>query len=355
MRVVVVGTGIVGASAAFHLSDAGIEVVAVDRAHTGKATLAGAGIICPWPTATTDDELVRLYVAGARAIPEIVARLAELGCVDTSYRRIGAIAIASDAAELAAIEGRVAARSGGSNTIGDVHRIDGKEAQRRFPPLRSDLAGVWIEGGARLDGRSMTESLLRAVNVEPTAGEVDLVVEDDRARGVDLDGERIDADAVVVAGGAWTSDLLNAHGIHVDVEPQKGQILHLDVSGSNGWPLTDTWPSILPPGPHYLVPFDDGRVVVGATRETGSGFDTRVTVAGQREVLEAAIRWAPGLADAAVHETRVGLRPFATDGRPTIGPVPSIAGLHVGTGLGASGLTIGPLAGRMVAEQILDG
>jgi D-amino-acid dehydrogenase len=176
-----------------------------------------------------------------------------------------------------------------------------------------------------------------------------------RARGVVFDGERLDADAVVVTGGAWTRALLARHDVTVDVEPQKGQILHLRVDDRSGRPPTDDWPSILPPGPHYLVPFDGGRVVVGATRETGSGFDTRVTVAGQREVLDAALHWAPGLADATVIETRVGLRPLASSGRPTIGPAAGVDGLFVGTGLGASGLTIGPLAGRMLADRVLEG
>jgi len=356
MRVVVVGAGIVGASVAFHLADAdaSVEVIVVDRSHPGKATLAGAGIICPWPTATTDEELVRLYVAGADAIPEIVDRLAELGA-DSSYRRIGAIALASDDTELAAIEGRIAARAAMSPVIGDVQRIRGSEARRRFPPLRRDLDGLWIEGGARLDGRTMAATLLAAAHLDPRPGDVRLVVKGGRARGVVFDGERLDADAVVVTGGAWTRALLARHDVTVDVEPQKGQILHLRVDDRSGRPPTDDWPSILPPGPHYLVPFDGGRVVVGATRETGSGFDTRVTVAGQREVLDAALHWAPGLADATVIETRVGLRPLASSGRPTIGPAAGVDGLFVGTGLGASGLTIGPLAGRMLADRVLEG
>lgn len=351
MRVVVVGAGIVGASTAFHLADAGVEVVVVDRSHPGTATRAGAGILCPWPTAATDDEFVALYVAAAEAIPEIVERLTELGSSDHSYRRIGAIALAGDADELAAIERRVAIRSATSRVVGEIHRVDGLEAQRRFPPLRSSHAGLWIEGGARLDGRAMTAALLAAAGIEPRHGLAALVVRDDRACGVEVDGELVEADAVVVAGGAWSRELLATQGVDIDATPQKGQILHLDVRARTGWSPTDDWPSILAPGPHYLVPFDGGRVVVGATRETGSGFDTRVTVAGQREVLDAAMRWAPGLVDATVIETRVGLRPLASAGRPTIGPVAGLPGLFIGTGLGASGLTIGPLAGRLLADQ----
>lgn len=353
MRVVVIGAGIVGASTAFHLIDAGADVVVVDAARTGAATPAGAGIVCPWPTAHPDDEYVALYVAGAHGLGAIVDRLGELGETDTSFRRVGAVYLADDADDLTEVEARVARRANGDPTVGEVRRITGIEARALFPPLRADLPGLFIGGGARLDGRAFTAALLRAGGLVPRVGPADLVVERDRARGVAVSGETLEADAVVVAGGAWTAAMLGPFGVDVDVEPQKGQIVHLRAPAPAGAHPTAAWPSILPPGPHYLLAFDDDRVVVGATREFGSGFDTRPTVAGLREVLDAAVAWAPGLADAEVIDTRVGLRPFAPGGMPTIGPVDGIAGLYVGTGMGPGGLTIGPHAGRTLANAVL--
>ena len=95
------------------------------------------------------------------------------------------------------------------------------------------------------------------------------------------------------------------------------------------------------------------RVVVGATREPGTGFDLRVTLAGQRELVDQALSFAPGLAGATVVETRVGFRPVTADGLPLIGPVPGCDGVFVATGLGPQGLTIGPYAGRLIAEAVL--
>ena len=354
MRVVVVGAGIVGASTAFHLVEAGVDTIVVDQAHPGRATMAGAGIVCPWPTSSTEPDFVALYCAGAGATARLVERLAELGETDTGYGRVGAIVLAETDTELDVTERLVSERSSAASDAGEIIRLSGSECRDRFPPLRDDHAGLFIGGAARLDGRRFTDSLLRAARLEPREGRAELAIHDGRARGVELDGELIDADAVVVAGGAWTSDLLVEHHVMVDVEPQKGQIVHLRVTGPDGTPAaTGEWPTILPPGPHYLVPFDGGRVVCGATRETGSGFDTDVTVGGQREVLAAAIRWAPGLADAAIIETRVGLRPLARSGRPTIGPVPHVDRLYVGTGMGAGGLTIGPHAGRLLADHVV--
>jgi D-amino-acid dehydrogenase len=135
------------------------------------------------------------------------------------------------------------------------------------------------------------------------------------------------------------------------VTAQRGQIAHLSVDGA----ATGRWPSVLPPGGHYLVGFEGGRVAAGATRETGSGFDPRVTAAGLREVLDRALAVAPGLAAATVLETRVGLRPVTDRGLPVIGPVPGRPGLWVVAGFGAAGLTLGPLAGRALADLLLTG
>jgi D-amino-acid dehydrogenase len=73
---------------------------------------------------------------------------------------------------------------------------------------------------------------------------------------------------------------------------------------------TADWPVILPQGSHYLVPFDRGRIVVGATREVNTGFDYRVTVSSQAEVLQEALSIAPDLGMATLTETRVGFRPI---------------------------------------------
>ena len=84
-----------------------------------------------------------------------------------------------------------------------------------------------------------------------------------------------------------------------------------------------------------------------------SGFDYRVTAAGQMEVLTEALRVAPGLATATIIETRVGFRPVALGSRPLLGAVSGVDGLVVGNGLGAAGLTIGPFAGKLLADVAL--
>jgi D-amino-acid dehydrogenase len=101
------------------------------------------------------------------------------------------------------------------------------------------------------------------------------------------------------------------------------------------------------------IVWPDSRGVAGATREAGSGFAPRTTAAGVREILDEALRVAPGLAPAEVRQVRVGLRPLTSDTLPVLGTVPGIRGVFLNTGHGPSGLTLGPLSGKVVADQML--
>ena len=349
MRIVIIGAGVLGSSTAFHLTGMGARVTIVDANLEGRATAAGAGIICPWVSGVDDPMFYRLYAKGGDYYPQLIADLADAGETETGYRRAGAMLVSGDTAQLDWLERMAGQRA--EPAMGDVSRLSAKEAQALFPPLRAGLGGIFISGGGRVDGRSLTASLLRAAGSRGATilqGHAAVAVDADRVVGVDVAGERIPADCVVVTAGAWTDPVLRVLGLRLAVEPQRGQIVHLRLEGTR----TEDWPVILPPSSHYIVPFEGGRIVAGATRETGSGFDYRITAAGQAEVLAEALGIAPGLGVATVLETRVGFRPAGPEVRPLLGWVRGIEGLAAGTGLGAAGLTIGPFAGRLLAELV---
>jgi D-amino-acid dehydrogenase len=350
---IVVGAGVLGASTAYHLAREGADVAVVDQAHEGRATAAGAGILCPWASHVDDPAFYELYAAGARYYSDLVPALSELGETDLGFRRVGALIVSTDPTELKSAESLLRDRRMEAPEIGDVDRLFPREVKALFPPLRADLAGIHVAGGARVDGRRLAASLLRAAEhhgATVARGFVELISRGDRVPSVRLDDREIVADAVVITAGAWSPALLRPLGINLPIQPQRGQIIHLHLPGQE----TNTWPVVLPPGSHYLLAFDDSRVVAGATRESGAGFDYRVTAAGQAEVLSEALRIAPGLGAATLVETRVGFRPVSLDGRPLLGQVRNVEGLVIGNGLGAAGLTIGPLAGRLLADVVLD-
>jgi D-amino-acid dehydrogenase len=350
MQVTVVGSGVAGASTAFALAWSGVDVTIIDAGHLGQATAAGAGIVQPWST-SADGPVYDLYAAGADYYPTLLVRLAETGVPGIGYQRSGSLVVDPDPAQLDEVEQRVRRRAADGAAAGTVDRLDPDAARTLFPPLAPDLGAVHIGGGARVDGRLLRDGLLSAAQrrgAQVVRAEATLAATPSGAE-LRVAGQRVDCDAIVLAAGAWTNQVLEPLGITIPVIPQRGQIAHLLLAGVD----TSDWPSVLPLGKHYLVPFAEGRVVVGATREDGSGFDPRVTAAGLREVLGEALEVAPGLADATVLETRVGLRPLGDNQQPVIGGLPDHPGLFVNAGFGASGLTMAPVVGAALAEQIV--
>jgi D-amino-acid dehydrogenase len=347
-QIVVVGGGIVAASAAYHLTRDGASVIVVEADRAGSATDAGAGIICPWSD-RADDAAYRLSADGARYYPELLAMLAGDGQAETGYARVGALRVAEDTGSLDATAAFLRSRQGDRPEIGEIAVLGPGEPGKLFPPLAARLAGVWISGAARIDGRAIRDSLLRAAagnGARRLRGQAVLEHASGRVTGVTVGTDRISADAVVVAAGAWTAQLCAELGRQLPIGPQRGQILHVEMAGAR----TESWPVILPPQDPYLLGFPAGRIVLGATREQ-VGFEHRVTVGGVGAMLTAALDLAPGLAQATLLETRIGFRPVTSDGRPLLGKLAD--GLFVAAGNGAEGLTAGPWTGRAAAALVL--
>jgi D-amino-acid dehydrogenase len=377
--VVVVGGGIVGTTTAFHLAEAGVETVLVDAEKEGRATDAGAGIISPSTSSRReDDDWYAFAVEAAAHYPELVRRLESQGIHDHGYRQTELLSVAVDESEVPEFEAdleRVERRAGAGLGLADAEfaEIDPAEAADAFPPLADVARAMRFTNAARVDGKRFTAAVrgaARRSGLTMVDGTVEkIVMEDGTVAGVGVDfhgdtscqhhrtageTERIDADRVVVAGGAWSEQFGEDLGLALPVEPVRGQILHLDTAGVGGHEPADieAWPIVGGYGDYYIVPWADGRVVVGATREEGAGFDPRATAGGVREVLQAGLRLAPGLGKATFEEIRVGLRPGSPDGVPMLGPVPEASGAFVATGHGPTGLLLGPYSGKVVADLV---
>ncbi|MGC1380277.1 MAG: FAD-dependent oxidoreductase, partial [Candidatus Baltobacteraceae bacterium] len=165
-----------------------------------------------------------------------------------------------------------------------------------------------------------------------------------RMLGIRTDLGFVPARAVVNACGAWASQLPGVPPSCVPpIEPIKGQMLALAVP-REFVPRT-TWV----PGA-YLVPREDGRLLVGATVES-AGFDERVTAEGIHELLHAALAAAPSLAGFSVSESWAGLRPGTPDGLPFLGPTP-VEGLFLAAGHHRNGILLAPATAHLIADAI---
>ncbi len=348
-KYIVIGAGILGASTAYHLARAGCDVLVVDRNDAGQATDAAAGIVCPWVSQRRNKAWYELVKSGARYYPTLIKELEALGETNTGYKRVGAISLHTEDKKLDGIQERALKRRPDAHEIGEVNRLSPEDSHDLFPPLGEEYSSVHISGGARVNGRALRDALINAAigyGASFRKGDATLLFQKNRVTGIEVDGETINGDKIIVTAGAWAKQLIQPLGINFIVTGQKAQIVHLEI------PETDTsnWPVVMPPNNQYLLAFEDGRVVVGATHEDDVGFDLRVTAGGLHEIFDKALRVAPGLANSTVVETRVGFRPFTPGFLPVIGALPNFEGIYVANGLGASGLTAGPYLGAELAK-----
>jgi len=354
----VIGGGLLGTATAYHLAGAGARTLLVDRADIGRATDAGAGILSPETNSRDPEAWFRLAVEAVQYYPALVDRLRSEQAGDTGYARCGqlVVAVSDDEIEPFARAKRIVfgrQKSRGLPTPEDLHEVSASEARELFPPLAPVHGAIYSRVAARVDGRLLNRALRTAAEARGLIvreGSVErLVIEGGAVKGLAVGGETVAAGAVAIAGGAWSETFATQLGVTIPVPPQRGQIIHLGLRGTD----TSRWPVVSAFHHHYMVAWPDSRVVAGATRETGSGFAPWTTAAGVREVLGEALRVAPGLASAEIREVRVGLRPFTSDTLPVLGPVPGVAGVYLVTGHGPTGLTLGAYSGKLVAAQML--
>jgi D-amino-acid dehydrogenase len=356
--VVVVGGGLLGSSVAYELIRAGLDVTLVDRDDRGQATHAGAGILSAGSSRWgTESDARFAYDAGAyyRAL---IPQIEEDGGGDAGYGPVAVMVVAGEGDSRTSFdqvrEGylRFQDQEFAQPALRD---LTAEEAKERFPALGHVEGALIDEDGARVDGKEFRSALQRAARGRGLAvvhdGVDRLTLSEGRVTGVELRGRTLSCKVVVLATGAWTSQLQDTLGIQECVAPMRGQICHL------GWDANPTanWSVVVGLRGHYILPRASGRVVVGATREKDSGLTTELTAGGCHEVLGEALRLAPGLATASILEWRVGLRPVSVDGHPILGEAPALKGCFLTTGHGAGGLLLGPWSAHLVAREIVAG
>jgi glycine oxidase len=347
--IVIVGGGVIGLSIAEALARAGVGSTVLDRRELGReASWAGAGLIPPLSERPAANPAAALRSWSARLYPDWSAALqAETG-IDAGYRRTGGVDVAWTEAEdqaLQSVAGQWRAEGIAAERLapGDVPRVE--------PALNPELKAVYfLPDRAQVRNPWLLRALMaavvrRGVRLKPWHSVEGYSLRGRRIEAVRTSAGEIPCGWVIMAAGAWSGPLLQAIGIRVPTPPLKGQIVL--VRGEQ--PLIRR---IVEHGKNYLVPREDGRVLVGAT-EHDAGFDTRPTLADTRGLLDEALRLCPVLSRAEVEATWAGLRPGSVDTKPTIGPAPEFDNLIIATGHKRAGLQLAPATGELVADLVL--
>jgi glycine oxidase len=345
--IAIVGAGLIGLAIAFELAERGATVRLYDRAEPARAaSWAGAGILAPHTESSSDPELLALCAASLADYPAFVERVRSASGVDPKLHLDGLLHVAFDDAQAAELSRRAGSlRAGGA----DCDLLDREQVLSCEPWLSHSVrAALMIRGEGQIDNRRFGRALAAACELRSVslthADTISVECDARRVLGVRSEVGFSPAGAVVNACGAWAAQLSGVPPSCVPpVEPVKGQMLALEMPV--GFVRRTTWVRGA-----YLVPRDDGRLLIGATVER-AGYDTRVTAEGINRLLDAALEAAPSLGAFSISETWAGLRPGTTDGRPRIGPTP-VDGYFLATGHYRNGILLTPLTARLIADAI---
>jgi glycine oxidase len=349
--VVIVGGGVIGLSIAYALTREGVACAVIDRRDLGReASWAGAGLLPPQSEggSKSHNPLVRIRAWGADLYPRWSAALREETGIDNGYRHTGGVDVACTEAEeivLRSTAGRWRAEGIVHERLvpGDYVRVEpALDPEIRlvyFLPDRAQVRNPWHLRALAAAAAARGAKLLPWNPVER------IKTRGDRAVAVQTAAGEMGCGHLIVAAGAWSGRLLGEAGVHAPTPPLKGQIVLL----RHERPLVRR---IVEHGKKYLVPREDGRVLIGATEED-AGFDTRPTALAARDLLGEAIALIPALAKSEVEATWAGLRPGSIDARPYIGLVPGFENLIVATGHKRAGLQLSPATAELVADLVL--
>ncbi|MER5473418.1 glycine oxidase ThiO [Streptomyces sp. NPDC002935] len=356
--VLVIGGGIIGLVTAWRAAQRGFTTALVDPEPGGGAAQVAAGMLAAVTELHFGEEtLLGLNLASARRYPDFVAELTEATGQDLGYRRCGTLAVALDAddrahlRELHALQSRSGLES---------EWLSGRECRRLEPMLAPGVrGGLRVDGDHQIDPRRLARALVTAceragVVVHRTWAQR-LTVVGDRAAGVlTTDGTELTAGRVVLAGGSLSGRLAGVpDDVLPPVRPVKGQVLRLTVPQRYAPFLHRTVRAMVRGSHVYLVPRENGELVVGATSEE-LGWDTTVTAGGVYELLRDAHELVPGITELPLTETRAGLRPGSPDNAPLLGPT-ALDGLLLATGHFRNGVLLTPVTGDAMAHVLTTG
>ena len=350
-EVVIIGGGVMGASAAYHLALAGQRDVVLLEAEAafglGATGRCAGGVRYQFATEIN----IRLSIASLA----MLETLADETGVDPQYRKCGYLFALTSPAEVADFQSHVALQ----RRLGvQTEWLSGDEVRRRLPMMRFDdaLAGTfhardgladphsvvtgYLQGARRLGVLTLAQSRVSGLDV---AG--------GRVRSVGTERGEIGCAHVLIAAGPWAAEVGRMAGIEIPILPVRRQMLvTTPVPG-----LPADFPFVIDFARSLYFHREGGGILTGmsSVRQT-PGFDQSVDPDWELEAMEAALQRMPALESVGRLSAWAGLYEVTPDAHPIFGPTP-VSGLWIVAGFSGHGFMHGPVAGRIMAEYLLEG
>jgi glycine oxidase len=367
---IVVGGGVIGTAIAWRMALTGRTVTLIDPGTDDKASLVAAGMLGPVSESVFgEQDLLALNLHAIDRFPSFNAELEAAAGQRTGLRTEGTLAVAHDSGDLAALD----RLTGFRHSIGlRAERLDAKACRRLEPFLApSTRGGVLATGDLSVDNRRYLAALREAARNEGVKQLTGTVTTVEAAAGRSsvhahiTDKSEMSADAgsdatvtlsaanVVIAAGWATGQITGVpDGIRKAIRPVKGQILRLRHPGKLPPIIGHTVRAIVGGRDIYLVPREDGELVVGATQEERD--DRDITAGAVHDLLRDAITAVPAISELILAEASAGRRPGTSDNGPILGPI-GTGGLIIAAGHFRNGVLLSAVTADAVVTLLTGG
>lgn len=346
MKVVIAGGGVIGCAIAYYLTQAGAEVVVVERGDlAGEASGAAAGLLIPPDRAAAPGPFREICLASLALYQPLIDRVQRESGVDVQPMASGILVVAQTPGRVELLKAHARSQTAlGVETVW----LETDEVRELEPALSVKVCGAaFSRGDLNVDPGQVTRALAFAAK----AGGADLrtgtmltgfVGRGQRIMGVTTSEGEISTDAVVLAAGPWTEVLALRLSAKVPTPPIRGQM----IAYQSGELRHAVWGES-----GYLVPKRGGVLYAGATVEN-VGFRKRTTPRALAALRRMAAELVPSLRRAAVASEWAGLRPGSPDDLPILGRLPKRQNVYVATGHFRNGILLAPITGKLMTQLI---
>jgi glycine oxidase len=352
---IIIGGGVIGLSLAWELARRGQQITVLDRQQIGReASWAGAGILPAAGEHGSAHPLEQLRVKAHLLHGEWAAKLQKQTGINTGYQRRGGIYVARTAGETAALIAQLEEWQTDGVACEELSLEKLTELEPGLQPLKDSgqlRAAAFLPGEGQLRNPRYLKALQAACEKLGVQLIADCEVDDVDAEtndhvSVTACERKFAARYCCLCGGAWTVNLLKTLGQASGILPIRGQMLLYKTDS----PLITR---VINEGNRYLVPRDDGHLLVGSCEEE-VGFQIETSEAVVEELRGLAQGILPQLEHAILVKSWAGLRPGSFDTFPYMGKLPGKKHVFVSAGHFRHGLHLSPAAAVVMADLILE-
>lgn len=352
--IAIIGGGIIGLAIGWQLVRRSVPVELFERDEIpGRgASWVAAGMLAPHSeVGFEEEEFLRLGVESLNQFPRFLDELAEDSGSRVALDDRGTMIVGFHRDDTERIRRLFEFRE----HLGlPVRWLPGTEGREIEPLLSPRITGaIWLPDDSQINNRELVAVLKKAFTarggiIRENTPVTSVEINGDRVVAVHCGEERFESSAAVVAAGCWSNRIDGIPAaIRPPVRPVKGQIVSLLMDGEFDFKHVVRAPDV------YLLPKDDGRLVVGATQEE-MGFDITPTAGPVMKLLERGWEAIPSIFDLAIDSIEAGLRPGSRDHEPLIGGT-GIDGLYYATGHHRHGVLLAPITAYALGSLIVDG